>query len=401
MNPSQAGMRALSSSGSRGVYLGDESTCQGGTCGSAVDGGASAVSSTALSSTVSSMAPMCGGSGVTSGVPAPLMAAPSSIPRRALGAGDVSEGPSESSANVSLDTEDDGFNTSTIPHLERFYEQLAAKARLPERHGASSAWVLSLARSYRRLSKEKRRRGRLRALLQPGGVPGGVGGLPAAPGGGLQCPTMDHHQLGWSSNTDDSGYEAGYETDADESELSEWESGKNIRKGHKRKLDALVHLTMRLGLSGSGGAAGSGPPGFDGRRTPPLKSARGLESSSGTLGTQSVGSAMAWGPATGQAVGSRLCAPPPLPSSLRVRAPMLAPPEAVNSSVPAPSGSTGTSGTIAGLGGGGVGDGITAMRGGMSCSNGGCGVYGSGSRGLCDEGPVAMELEDEVSERAR
>ena len=36
------------------------------------------------------------------------------------------------------------------------------------RHGASASnWVLSMARSYRRLSYEKRRRGRLRAMLRP------------------------------------------------------------------------------------------------------------------------------------------------------------------------------------------------------------------------------------------
>jgi len=85
--------------------------------------------------------------------------------RRAL-LGDVSEGPSESSVPIE-DTEDDDFR-STIPKLERFYEQLAAKAKLPEHpgNGASTSWVLSLARSYRRLSKDKRRRGRLRELLQ-------------------------------------------------------------------------------------------------------------------------------------------------------------------------------------------------------------------------------------------
>lgn len=365
--------------------------CPGGRSGGgSAESGVVPWNSTAASSSASSMAPVCGG------VPAPLMAAPSSIPRRrAFGAGDVSEGPSESSANVSLDTEDDGFNTSTIPHLERFYEQLAAKARLPERHGASSAWVLSLARSYRRLSKEKRRRGRLRALLHPGGVPGGVGGLPAAPGGGLQCPSVDHHQLGWSSNTDDSGYEAGYETDADESELSEWESG-NTRKGHKRKLDALVHLTLRLGLSEGGGAAASGkvgPQSFDGRRTPPLKSARALEPPYCTLGTQHEGTAAAWGQVGGQAVGSQLFAPPPPPTSLRPRAPMPASTESVSSTMPVPSGGMGASGTIAGLGSGGVGDNPTSIR--RCCRDpGACG--GCGSCGFCDDGPVAMELEEPI-----
>eukprot|EP00441_Pelagodinium_beii_P026717 CAMPEP_0197679354 /NCGR_PEP_ID=MMETSP1338-20131121/91560_1 /TAXON_ID=43686 ORGANISM="Pelagodinium beii, Strain RCC1491" /NCGR_SAMPLE_ID=MMETSP1338 /ASSEMBLY_ACC=CAM_ASM_000754 /LENGTH=63 /DNA_ID=CAMNT_0043260401 /DNA_START=14 /DNA_END=202 /DNA_ORIENTATION=- len=55
---------------------------------------------------------------------------------------------------------------------------------------------------------------------------------------------MQEH-LGWSS-TDDSGYEAGYETDADESEMSEWESGNGLPKGNKRKLEALVSLTMQM-----------------------------------------------------------------------------------------------------------------------------------------------------------
>lgn len=86
--------------------------------------------------------------------------------------GDVSEGPSESSANIEDTDEEckDDFQ-STIPNLERFYEQMAAKARLPTHppgNGANSNWVLSLARSYRRLSKDKRSRGRLRALLRPG-----------------------------------------------------------------------------------------------------------------------------------------------------------------------------------------------------------------------------------------
>lgn len=195
--------------------------------------------------------------------------------RRAHG-GDVSEGPSESSANIE-DTEGDDFQ-STIPNLERFYEQMAAKARLPGHpgHGASSNWVLCLARSYRRLSKEKRRRGRLRALLQPAAQ----GGLSAASGGGLPCPMME--QPGWSSNTDDSGYEAGYETDADESELSEWEGG-NSRQGHKRKLDALVHLTMQLGFSerGEEDPEEESPLG-ETPQLPPLKTPR-------ALGTQPVG----------------------------------------------------------------------------------------------------------------
>lgn len=161
--------------------------------------------------------------------------------RRAFG-GDMSEGPSESSANIE-DTEDE-FQ-STIPSLEKFYEQMAAKVRLPPGSSASSDWVLSLARSYRRLSKDKRRRGRLRALLQPatqGGLAGGSGSSLA--GSMIENP-------GCASNTDDSGYEAGYETDADESELSEWESG-NVRQGHKRKLEALVHLTMQLSFAERG-----------------------------------------------------------------------------------------------------------------------------------------------------
>mmetsp|Transcript_20644 Transcript_20644/g.45257 ORF Transcript_20644/g.45257 Transcript_20644/m.45257 type:complete len:303 (-) Transcript_20644:137-1045(-) len=174
-------------------------------------------------------------------MPLPNTAGCAGSARRGLGS-DVSSGPSESSANVDVNSEGDGFQSS-IPHLERFYEQLAAKARLPERHGSSSNWVVSLARTYHRLSKDKRRRGRLRALLQPTAT----GELSVEQGGGLSQPKTE--TPGWSSNTDDSGYEAGYETDADESELSEWESGSGRRQGHKRKLDALVHLTLRLGLS--------------------------------------------------------------------------------------------------------------------------------------------------------
>lgn len=158
--------------------------------------------------------------------------------------GEVSEGPSESSAHIE-DTDDD-FR-SKIPHLEQFYEELAAKARLPERHGASASnWVLSMARSYRRLSNEKRRRGRLRAMLRPVAQEGD-GDLAVTDHRGLTCAS---DAPGHSSNTDDSGYEAGYETDADESELSEWESSKPQR--HKRKLEALVHLTMRLSVSERG-----------------------------------------------------------------------------------------------------------------------------------------------------
>lgn len=170
---------------------------------------------------------------------------------------------SESSANIE-DTEEDAFQ-STIPNLERFYEQMAAKARLPTHppgNAANANWVLSLARSYRRLSKEKRSRGRLRALLRPGAESDlaetsdferalcGPSSFPLTPSGmPLQRPkTVITEGPGWSS---DSGYEAGYETDADESELSEWEGGQRpARYGHKRKLDALVHLTMRLSVVG-------------------------------------------------------------------------------------------------------------------------------------------------------
>jgi len=67
-------------------------------------------------------------------------------------------------------------------------------------------------------------------------------------------PSKIAEQPGWSSNTDDSGYEAGYETDADESELSEWEGGP-ARHGHKRKLDALVQLTMKLNVIAPGDEA--------------------------------------------------------------------------------------------------------------------------------------------------
>ncbi|CAK9057863.1 unnamed protein product [Durusdinium trenchii] len=151
--------------------------------------------------------------------------------------GYASEGPSESSVNVE-DTEDESLQQA-LPGLERFYETMAAKAQIKPGAGSSSSWVLSMARSYRRLSKEKRRRGRLKELLQPAGQ----GVLRSASGGNLACP----EHLCWSS-TDDSGYEAGYETDADESELSEWESG-NVRQGHKRKLEALVNLTMQMSFS--------------------------------------------------------------------------------------------------------------------------------------------------------
>jgi len=207
---------------------------------------------------------------------------PPAEPRRFL-PGETSEGPSESStcrsgANVGDDTEEDDFK-DTIPHLERFYEQLAAKAKLPERHGAATQnWVLSLARSYRRLSKEKRRRGGLRALLQQ---PTAQGGLSAASGSGLPCPV---EQPGFSSNTDDSGYEAGYETDADESELSEWEtaSASQRQQRHKRKLDALVHLTMKLSFAEHGSMEGEEHQPWEHLNAPPLKTYRVLD-------TQSVG----------------------------------------------------------------------------------------------------------------
>lgn len=164
--------------------------------------------------------------------------------------GDVSA--SESSA-ILEDTETDDFQMK-LPNLERFYEQMAAKARLPTHPPGNvdkANWVLSLARSYRRLSNQKRSRGRLRALMSSGPVGDlaearrleGACGL--APGAlPLQRPKTVTEGPGWSS---DSGYEAGYETDADESELSEWEGGP-ARHGHKRKLDALVQLTMRLSV---------------------------------------------------------------------------------------------------------------------------------------------------------
>lgn len=164
---------------------------------------------------------------------------------------------SESSANI--DTEEEDHFQSTIPNLERFYEQMAAKARLPTHppgNAVNANWVLSLARSYRRLSKEKRSRGRLRALLQRPGAEGDfdlseTSSLEGLPPGALRPKTVTEGP-GWSSNTDDSGYEAGYETEADESEWSEWEGGQRQtrRHGHKRKLDALVHLTMRLNVVG-------------------------------------------------------------------------------------------------------------------------------------------------------
>lgn len=191
--------------------------------------------------------------------------------------GDISEGPSESSTNIE-DTEDDFM--ANIPHIEKFYEQLAAKAKLPERSGAGSqSWVLSLARSYRRLSREKRRRGGLRAALGPQGL--GAGLSAASGSGGL--PGGLREQCGFSSNTDDSGYEAGYETDADESELSEWECGSaaNRQQRHKRKLEALVNLTMKLSVTEQQ-MHDQEELALDGVRSPPFKTHR-------ALGTQPVG----------------------------------------------------------------------------------------------------------------
>lgn len=162
-------------------------------------------------------------------------------PHRATG--DVSEGPSESSANIE---DSDADFQKRLPQLERFYEQFAASAQLPQRKGASASdWALSMARSYRRFSNWKRRRGRLRQ-----GLPVQAEGVSSFSGaGGLGCHAHEH---GYSSHTDDSGYEGGYETDADESSLSEWESvPKPLRQ--KRKFDAmmqnLTHLTMRLSVS--------------------------------------------------------------------------------------------------------------------------------------------------------
>lgn len=170
--------------------------------------------------------------------------------------GEVSEGPSSSSA-MHEDTEEDTFSQKNIPNLERFYAEMLAKAQLPTHPpcNTNSNWMLSLARSYRRLSKERRSRGRLRALLQPGGQ-----GVPAVPGAlPLQRPTTVAEGPSWSSNTDDSGYEGGYETDADESEFSEREgSVRATRTGHKRKLDALVQLTMRLSVAEKRGVMTSG-----------------------------------------------------------------------------------------------------------------------------------------------
>lgn len=166
--------------------------------------------------------------------PPPLPAGPLGLGKGSMGptrSGEVSEAPSESSANMEdKDTDLDDFQ-SAIPHLERIYAQMAAKV---PGTGVNPNWMLSLARSYRRLSTDKRSRGRLRALLRPGSQ------------GAAASPSVAEGP-GWSSNTDDSGYEGGYETDADESELSEWER-EPARHGHKRKLDALMQLTMRLSI---------------------------------------------------------------------------------------------------------------------------------------------------------
>ncbi|CAE7900307.1 unnamed protein product [Symbiodinium sp. KB8] len=213
--------------------------------------------------------------------------------RRCLREGYVSEGPSESSVNIE-DTEDENLQ-SALPGLERFYETMAAKAQIKPGAGSSSSWagiqdgvgqterqewlaavtlkrsdqdeelpaavdscgaregnehghtrvwkVLSMARSYRRLSKEKRRRGRLKEMLKCEETVSCVAPLVEA---WRTAQTQEIRQVRcWSSNTDDSGYEAGYETDADESELSEWEG--SVRQGcmprHKRKLEALVSKT--------------------------------------------------------------------------------------------------------------------------------------------------------------
>lgn len=195
----------------------------------------------------------------------------------------VSEGPSESSINA-IDTEDDDFQTASF---ERFYEQMAAKAQLRGDLGPGSTQnlMLSLARSYRRLSKDKRRRG-LRAL-QSLAAQGASAALGTTSGSSVGCKSIESTTgtTGWSSNTDDSGYEAGYETDADESELSEWEGANGRRQGHKRKLDALVHLTMQLGLAESARSNDSSPRFETSSRSsmlPPAKTPR-------ALGTQAVG----------------------------------------------------------------------------------------------------------------
>mmetsp|Transcript_73838 Transcript_73838/g.175780 ORF Transcript_73838/g.175780 Transcript_73838/m.175780 type:complete len:366 (+) Transcript_73838:185-1282(+) len=214
--------------------------------------------------------------------------------------GELSEGPSESSAGSSHTLLSDDDFQSKIPHLERIYQQLAAKARLPERHGpGASNWVLSLARSYRRLSNDKRRRGRLQALLRqvsrdsdaelcrssdnqslPGsGLAGGSRSLPSRGFPASRLPGSAGELHGFQSNTDDSGYEAGYETDADESELSEWESGSKPQR-HKRKLDALVQLTMRLSVSEQTAEEENAMAAEVDTKAPPLKTPRAVSSMS-------------------------------------------------------------------------------------------------------------------------
>ncbi|CAE7598983.1 unnamed protein product [Symbiodinium natans] len=194
------------------------------------------------------------------------------VEKRCLREGYVSEGPSESSVNIE-DTEDENLQ-SALPGLERFYETMAAKAQIKPGAGSSSSWVLSMARSYRRLSKEKRRRGRLKELLQP--AVGAAGVLRSASGGSLVCPG---EHLGWSSNTDDSGYEAGYETDADESELSEWESGST--SANLKHLNLTKQMTFATELPG--GQSHEEPLPFgESARPPPPKTLR-------ALGTRPVG----------------------------------------------------------------------------------------------------------------
>lgn len=197
----------------------------------------------------------------------PQLPLPAFQPRRPLPSGTTSDCPSESSLNV--DTEDDF--PSTFQHLESFYARLTEKERLPRRQGTSD-WVISLARSHRRLSKEKRLRGHLRGALGSA-----VASTAAARSlnGSFNATPFDH---GGSSNTDDSGYEGGYETDADESELSEWEchttSPRLLMQRHKRKLDALANqLTMRLRVSEDARSVGSAGDGDD--LFPPQKVQKG------------------------------------------------------------------------------------------------------------------------------
>lgn len=245
--------------------------------------------------------------------------------RRCLREGYVSEGPSESSVNIE-DTEDENLQ-SALPGLERFYETMAAKAQIKPGAGSSSSWVLSMARSYRRLSKEKRRRGRLKELLQPA-VNAGV--LRSASGGSLVCPG---EHLGWSSNTDDSGYEAGYETDADESELSEWEG--SVRQGHKRKLEALVNLTKQMTFATElpGGQAHEEPLPFgESARQPPPKTLR-------ALGTRPVGLRLSLPNGSGSdTLQARSCQAPPEAKSV----PLDGPPGPSLPALPAPVQATGS-----------------------------------------------------------